>query len=432
MRERLALRLLGRIMDWDEETAGDEFGWLRIMSRLKYDDYRDYLAGVRFVESLAGWLQQFEVGDRAAAYDFVRHRLVYISNAEIQRLVDQFYSRTVEPTLLKTVAAHRVIPRYLIWSDATATLELRRRRRQTLFIGLSDGARIDVLRRSNAGVLSTEQIVLATQIDEQKWEDLGSNLRDDPVLAGVSEPKFGSIYLIDDLNASGTTFLRKRATWNGKLIKFREVIKRGRDLLKAKFPVDKNYSLYVHHYIATAQAKQNVSSLIQQASAELRTDEWFSSIQVSEGVLLTEDVKLRPTTDAAVLAICDNYYDDALFKRLKKHAEQAGQTHLRYGYADCALPLVLEHNTPNNSISLPWAQTEGTGAQHRNFSSLLSTELDILPDQATKKFEGSVDTVQRRLGVSANRRLSIDREVQRYGDRGEHSRCRPRLTTRNG
>jgi len=35
MRETLALRLLGRIMDWNEETASEEFGWLRVMSRPK-------------------------------------------------------------------------------------------------------------------------------------------------------------------------------------------------------------------------------------------------------------------------------------------------------------------------------------------------------------------------------------------------------------
>jgi hypothetical protein len=365
MRERLALRLLGRIMDWDEETAGEEFGWLRVMSRLKYDDYRDYLAGVRFVESLAGWLQQFGVGDRAAAYDFVRHRLVYISNAEIQRLVDQFYPRTVEPTLLKTVATARAIPAYMVWGDAIGTRDLERRRRQTLFIGLSDGARIDVLRRSNAGILSTEQIVLATHIDEQKWEDLGKNLREDPLLAGVSDPKFVSIYLLDDFNASGTTFMRKREKWKGKLFKFRDVIKRGRETLKDTFPVHKDYSLYVHHYVATAQAKRNVLELIEKAAGELRSDEWFGSIQASEGMLLPEDVKLSPTTDPAMLALCDKYYDDALFQRLRRHAEEAGQTHLRYGYADCALPLVLEHNTPNNSVSLLWAETEGANGQHR-------------------------------------------------------------------
>ena len=32
---------------------------------------------------------------------------------------------------------------------------------------------------------------------------------------------------------------------------------------------------------------------------------------------------------------------------------------MRYGYANCALPLVLEHNTPNNSIPILWAETQG-------------------------------------------------------------------------
>jgi hypothetical protein len=32
---------------------------------------------------------------------------------------------------------------------------------------------------------------------------------------------------------------------------------------------------------------------------------------------------------------------------------------MKYGYANCALPVVLEHNTPNNSIPLLWAETEG-------------------------------------------------------------------------
>jgi hypothetical protein len=32
---------------------------------------------------------------------------------------------------------------------------------------------------------------------------------------------------------------------------------------------------------------------------------------------------------------------------------------MKYGYADCALPLVLEHNTPNNAIPILWAETEG-------------------------------------------------------------------------
>ncbi len=142
-------------------------------------------------------------------------------------------------------------------------------------------------------------------------------------------------------------------------MKFREGMEQARRSLKDRFPVASQFNLYIHHYITTMQAKGNVLKLIDQARAELGAGEWFHSVRVTEGMLLSDDVKLAEPMDAAMLALCEKYYDDSLFQRLRKHAEQAGQKHLRYGYADCALPLVLEHNTPNNAISLLWAETEG-------------------------------------------------------------------------
>ena len=67
MNQNLALKVLGRIMNWPDDRARDEFQWLRLMARLKYDGYHDFHAGMRFVESLVTWLQQFrnsqETGD---------------------------------------------------------------------------------------------------------------------------------------------------------------------------------------------------------------------------------------------------------------------------------------------------------------------------------------------------------------------------------
>ena len=60
MDEQLALRLLGRIMQWNEEVATREYAWVRLVASLKYDGYGDYVAGVRFAESFAGWLAQFD------------------------------------------------------------------------------------------------------------------------------------------------------------------------------------------------------------------------------------------------------------------------------------------------------------------------------------------------------------------------------------
>ena len=73
MNQTLALRVLGRIMNWPDDRAGDEFQWLRLMARLKYDGYHDFHAGMRFVESLVTWLQQFKrPEERETAYAFVR------------------------------------------------------------------------------------------------------------------------------------------------------------------------------------------------------------------------------------------------------------------------------------------------------------------------------------------------------------------------
>ena len=47
--------------------------------------------------------------------------------------------------------------------------------------------------------------------------------------------------------------------------------------------------------------------------------------------------------------LCHDYYDPATAD------EHKGDTPL--GYEDCALPLVLAHNTPNNSVCLLWAES---------------------------------------------------------------------------
>ena len=52
MNQDLGLKVLGRIMQWDDDRARREFAWLRLMARLKYDGYRDFQAGMRFIESL--------------------------------------------------------------------------------------------------------------------------------------------------------------------------------------------------------------------------------------------------------------------------------------------------------------------------------------------------------------------------------------------
>jgi hypothetical protein len=206
MDREFVLRKLSDLLRWDEERDAKEFPWLRLMSRLKFDGYQDFLAGIRFVESLIDWLQQFEESDRETAYDFVRSRLIYISPGELQHLVELFYPERVQPRLVRMVAGSRGIRPYRVWSDREALEAFHRLRRKTLFIELSDGARIDIFRRVNADTISNEQIYTAPRINKPKWDDMLSELRKE--LKSGSE-RFSIVYLVDDFSASGTSLVRK-------------------------------------------------------------------------------------------------------------------------------------------------------------------------------------------------------------------------------
>jgi hypothetical protein len=90
MRRDLALRLLGKVMSWNDQDAQNEFTRLSLLERFKYDTYEGFVAGSRFVENLARWLQQFSPSDRIVAYAFVRDRMLFVTNAEMERLVETF------------------------------------------------------------------------------------------------------------------------------------------------------------------------------------------------------------------------------------------------------------------------------------------------------------------------------------------------------
>jgi hypothetical protein len=367
MNEALALRLLRQIMEWDEETATREYRRLRLMSRLKFDGYRDYLAGVRFAESLAGWLSQFDQQHRKAAYDFVKNRLIYLSPPEIQRLVEQLYPRFVEPHLREDAGQAANVAPYMVWANSESRQLFERKRRQVLFIGLSDGARIDVLRRANAGILVNDQVVLATHIDDDKWRDLDDKLRKDKLFVNVERPTFDTVYLVDDFTGSGTSFLRPKpgGAWTGKLEKFWKALTHARERIGADFPLKEDFSLHIHHYISSSQARATISERLATITRERANDRsWSKTIELSEGILLPDSVRLTEKDDPEMWAICDKYYDHGLFEDLKEHLEESGQIHIRHGYGNAALPVVLEHNCPNNAITLLWAETAGSSERH--------------------------------------------------------------------
>ena len=71
---------------------------------------------------------------------------------------------------------------------------------------------------------------------------------------------------------------------------------------------------------------------------------------------LSPETQLDPQNDDGILGIADK---DAYFDSEADDEHSAkGDSSMRLGFADCRLPVILSHNTPNNSIFLLWAGTE--------------------------------------------------------------------------
>lgn len=358
MNQELGLKVLGQIMAWGDDRAREEFRWLRLMARLKYDGYRDFRAGMRFIESLATWLQQFKPEERETAYAFVRGALVYIGPGEMQRLVEQFYPPTVRDRLIRTVAVERDLPTYRVLADPDACAAVERLRRQTLFMGLSDGARIDIVRHANAGLLTNEQLVVAMQVDKDKWQDLLDNLRKE---LKDAEARFRVVYLIDDFMGTGTSLLRydaEKEKWSGKLPRFKESVDGAVGSLSGDQILSDDWELCIHHYIGTSAAAEAIVRRHEKARVALATPGWAKYVHFTFGTLLPEGLPIHAVAGRfdGFLKLTQTYYDPIIRTR---HTDVGGVTHLGLGYGGCALPLVLDHNTPNNSVALLWAETDG-------------------------------------------------------------------------
>ena len=360
MNQALGLKILGRIMDWDDDRARKEFGWLKLMARLKYDGYRDFQAGMRFIENLATWLQQFKSREeRETAYKFVRESLVYIGPGEMQRLVEQFYPRVVRKRIDRMVATKLKILPHRVLVEQNGKEESKRLQRQTLFMGLSDGARIDTIRHVNSGVLGNEQFVQGTQVDTDKWRDLLENLRED---LNDSTARFRIVYLVDDFTGTGSSFLRfdqKVEKWKGKLVRFKDSVNGANSTLGDDKLFEDGWVLCVHHYVASSDAAAAIRKHLKQSTETGGfPEDWARETHPTFGMVLPNDLPINKDGERhdGFIKLTRTYYDPVL---RTKHTDVGGVTHLGLGYGGCALPLVLEHNTPNNSVALLWAETDG-------------------------------------------------------------------------
>lgn len=334
MKDELAEHLLATVMSWDEAAVVAHVPALQALAELKYDEYEGFRPGEQFVESLAVWLEQFEdADDRAALLRFVLSNLVFVSRAELDHLITLVYPDVIRPLLRRHVGQTHDLPLYRVRtiSESSAFASLQRR---TLVLGLADGARLDRLRRA-CPQLSHEQFYLVPELSAEARQRMRERLRlalEKRRLDG--EPQFSRVILVDDFSGSGYTLIHEdNVMWAGKLPRCRSQL----DDLVTDGVLDADHAVTVVIYVATEAAQRTVAERLAAAGMN-----WgFEVIQV-----LGESLRVA---DPDIVRICRWFYDPAL------DDEHKGSAPL--GFADLAMPLVLSHNTPNDSVSILWADT---------------------------------------------------------------------------
>ncbi|KTE18376.1 MULTISPECIES: phosphoribosyltransferase-like protein [Sphingopyxis] len=349
MRKLLAESLLKRVMDWDQARLAEELPLLDRMAGFKYDEYQQFGPGRKFVETLGLWLEQFQPDEREAAFDFVKNRLVYISEGEMRHLVEAAFADHIKPMLIRAAAETLGLPAHSLGA-VTESTAFRRSLRSSLFFGLSDGARMDVFRRS--ANLDNEQVWQAYEPSEAKTTGLIEDLR-----KIYPESYFERVFLIDDFTASGISYIRQEpdGSWKGKIKK--ALTQFGGDAAKLFSP--DGYQMTVVIYVATPEASHHIRTQLA-AYCESIGKPVPEVIIVYE---LPQSTKLEDANEGdrpfLALADQDRYYRNT---PMDTH-EQKGRTDtVKRGFAGCGLPLVLGHNTPNNSLYLLWGD-QAVGAR---------------------------------------------------------------------
>jgi len=401
MKKELALKLIQETLPMlsdDENKAAAIFRELQFLSNYKYNSYEMYNPGRLFLESLYLWLHQFKPEERMGALNFVREKLIYISRQEFQQLAVILYHDVIRREQIRVTSEITKTPSHKIrlLVDSPCFKQVSR---SSLFVGMSDGARIDYIRRQNLKI-GNEQVLPYYEVSVQKKEDLKKELRkelDDP------SALFRCLFLVDDFCGSGRTLLREVVSteleqpaesptipilWQSRFrfikddnkleLNYQEIFSSEEQQALFKMGTDQNYidavnrllvkcfnhdtflkgslvkaadslrnlldvncSVFFCPLLATEAALDRLKPLIPKLTG------CFADTRILPGAVLKNDVRILSTNDP-IGVLCETYYSDDM-------ADQHTGC-VKFGFDNGGLPLVLHHNTPNNSIFLLWTR----------------------------------------------------------------------------
>ena len=365
MNSNLANQLLASIMKWDAQTLASERAALEFMGSMKYDAYDRYMPGMRFMSSLVQWLNDIEEEDRDEAYKFIKEKLVFISSTQMNYLVDLLYDSKIRPILLDMATTETGMPSYKRSSNVVHN-RFEIEKRSALVVGLSDGAHTDILRRS-AG-FSNEQVLTNYYPDGKKMKDMLDELRKDDKLKSIEKPYFRRIFLIDDFTASGKSFIRydeSDGKYHGKLKKIidelctRGYVEKGQKIEHLSYLLNPEQKIQIDilFSIATEKAKTSIKDNLDDY---LKSVGWQDKVEFNIHIVqlledkLSNDIK-SDNNLVRVLKKDKHFVEECVISKSYKVGKNDSPW---LGFDECALPVVLAHNTPNNSLPIIWQDAE--------------------------------------------------------------------------
>jgi hypothetical protein len=198
-----------------------------------------------------------------------------------------------------------------------------------------------VFRRANPH-LQNEQVRQSHELTAERAKDLRYELvKDLTKLYGRTptdqESVFRSVILLDDFSGSGMSYISKKedGSFAGKVGKFLASLQDSSAPPSQLFTTE-SLEVILVLYMATETAERVLLQGLSELCLPYRHDPKLLIVQ------------RFPETQRVI----DTHYDS----ENETTSTALGGTDLKYGFAGGALPLVLSHNTPNNSLGLLWAE----------------------------------------------------------------------------
>jgi hypothetical protein len=180
--------------------------------------------------------------------------------------------------------------------------------------------------------------------------------------------KFNSIFLIDDFTASGKSYFRlENGKPAGKIYKFltalfKEEIKKEErnteekeqenNVYKTLMDTNEHLNIHIVFYIATRDAldtiKEALNIFLDTLNNKNKLTCSVDAVQVIEKQI-SENVQNQ--TDFINLISREKYFDKSI---IDGHYTKGKHDKPYLGFNECALPIILNHNTPNNSLPILW------------------------------------------------------------------------------